>query len=521
MHPTNRRSFMADVGKGMLLASVGSSLASEWGFSNGLAAESTKGLTFGSLEPLVSLLQQTPANKLLPAVVQEIHKGTELKTLVAAAALANARTFGGQDYIGFHTFMALAPAWHMSQELPAAMKPLPILKVLYRNTQQIQDTGGHKHEVLHMIEASQAAGAAPTGETVRECTRNIDFDAAEQAFAVIAKNQPAEAFNQLQYAMQDEADVHRVVLAWRAWDTLNLTGQEHAHTLLRQSVRYCVKSEKHQCDRNKAAHELRINSSSHIRKVLPRLLDQYQLLSKPIGTRRMDDAWIESMSNTIVTSSSEKAADAVAAALADGVSPDDVGEAISLAANALLLRDTAARTHGDSKGVHASDSANAWRHIAQVSNHRNAVASLIVGAFHTAGQGAGLHQQALPFAEHLEKVTSDDPAAILKQIEGAIRENNQTLACAGVHRFGQLGFESRAVFDLMLKFAISEDGRLHAEKYYRTVSEEFATMRPAFRWRELTALARVTASSFAYNRFDKHGFRAPGYEEACQLLGIS
>ncbi|MFO0922727.1 MAG: hypothetical protein U0905_09600 [Pirellulales bacterium] len=34
--------------------------------------------------------------------------GTILKTLVAAGALANARTFGGQDYIGFHTFMALA-----------------------------------------------------------------------------------------------------------------------------------------------------------------------------------------------------------------------------------------------------------------------------------------------------------------------------------------------------------------------------------------------------------------------------
>ncbi len=73
----------------------------------------------------------------------------------------------------------------------------------------------------------------------------------------------------------------------------------------------------------------------------------------------------------------------------------------------------------------------------------------------------------------------------------------------------------------MLKYAISEDGRLHAEKYYRTVSEEFASMRSAFKWRELTALARVTASSFAYNREDKHGFRAPGYDEACHLLGVS
>ena len=88
-------------------------------------------------------------------------------------------------------------------------------------------------------------------------------------------------------------------------------------------------------------------------------------------------------------------------------------------------------------------------------------------------------------------------------------------------RYGDLGLPARPVFDLLLKFAISEDGRLHAEKYYRTVTEEFAVMRPAFRWRQLTALARVSASAFGYSRDDKPGHRAPGYEEACRLLGVT
>jgi hypothetical protein len=69
------------------------------------------------------------------------------------------------------------------------------------------------------------------------------------------------------------------------------------------------------------------------------------------------------------------------------------------------------------------------------------------------------------------------------------------------------------VFDLLVKYAVSEDGALHAEKFYRTVVEEFAATRPAFRWRQLVALARVTAS--------EHGFPAPGYEESCDLLGLS
>jgi hypothetical protein len=65
---------------------------------------------------------------------------------------------------------------------------------------------------------------------------------------------------------------------------------------------------------------------------------------------------------------------------------------------------------------------------------------------------------------------------------------------------------------MLLRFATSEDGALHAEKYYRTVSEEFAMTRPAFRWRQLVALARVTASEY--------GFPAPGYAQACELLKV-
>ncbi len=64
----------------------------------------------------------------------------------------------------------------------------------------------------------------------------------------------------------------------------------------------------------------------------------------------------------------------------------------------------------------------------------------------------------------------------------------------------------------MLRYATSEDGALHAEKYYRTVCEEFASMRPAFKWRQLVALARVTASEY--------GYAAPGYAEACKLLKV-
>ena len=63
---------------------------------------------------------------------------------------------------------------------------------------------------------------------------------AEETFAALARISPEEALNDALMAMQDEAEVHRTVLPYRSWDMLGLIGKEHAHTLLRQSVRYCL-----------------------------------------------------------------------------------------------------------------------------------------------------------------------------------------------------------------------------------------------------------------------------------------
>lgn len=508
----DRREFLADVGRGMLLASVGPALAAELGLTHLFAADAPERLTFGDREPLVSLMQETPADKLLPLLVARLKDGTDLGSLVAAAALANARTFGGEDYTGFHSFMALLPSYQMAKELPEDRRPLPALKVLYRNTKRMQEFGGRAKEVLHPVEAAEVSKEAGD-EVVRDAVRKGDKAAAEAAFAALAKGPVGEAFNHLQYTIQDELDVHRVVLSWRAWATLDLAGQEVAHTLLRQSVHYCLNAESYVRQQKR---------QPAIRTVLPKLLDQYRLLGKSPGTRKGDDAWVQGLAETVYAGNREKAADAVAAALAEGVSPEDIGEAISLAATRLVLCDRGRQkaedgkpigsVHGASVGVHASDSANAWRNIARVSNTRNTFASLICGAYHTAGQNGGQHEEPYPPADQREKVTAKDGEALLREAEAAVQEKDQARAAAVVHRYGELKLPERPVFDLLLRYGISEDGALHAEKYYRTVTEEFARTRPAFRWRHLVALARVTASEY--------GFPAPGYEEACRLLKV-
>ncbi len=516
MTPQSRREFLGDVGRGMLLAGLGTTLVTELGLADAAGGDLPPALDFGALEPLVALMQDTEPAKLTALLVDRLKSGIELRELIAAGALANARTFGGQDYVGFHTFMALAPAYRMARELPAELQPLPVLKVLYRNANRIQEFGGRNNEILRAIEPeSMPEGAAP-GEYLRDLSRTGDIERADRAFASLARAPIGEAFNHLQFAVEDEIDVHRVVLAWRAWDTLELAGEEWAQCLLRQSIRYCADVESKMIERGHAR--------SAIRTVLPALTDQHGLLDRPLGDRRPDDAWVRELAGLMFRGSREDAAGATAQALADGIAPDAIGEAMSLAANMLVLHDPgrpekwanadkpAGSCHGDSVGVHASDAANAWRNIVRVSNPRNAAASLIVGAFHTAGQSEYAGAGPYPLPEHLEAVEAADPVGLLREAEAAIRSSDQFHAAAAIARYGELGADPGPAFSLMLQFATSEDGALHAEKYYNTVRAEFAAARPAFRWGQLTALARVTASEF--------GHRSAGYEEARKLLAV-
>jgi hypothetical protein len=514
MAPSTRREFLSDVGRGMLAAGLGATLANDLGFSTAFAEQGAESIPLGQYAELVELMRNTPAEKLQPLLVRKIHKGeVELKNLVAAGALANAVTFGGCDYVGFHTAMAMLPALEMSQLLTSGREPLPVLKVLYRNSQQIQNVGGASHTELAAIHAAEHAAEGDLGLQIRDACRKLDVEPGEALLAT-AGDAPLDAFNMLQPAMQDDMNVHRFVFAYRTYGLVGLLGNEYSFSLLRQCVRFCADQERMRLEHKQA--------ESPIRALMPKLLDQYKLVGKPFGKRDPGDDAVEALCLAIYNGPRDRAAEAAAAALAEGIDPEVVGEAISLASNLYVLRQGGDkwRTHGDSAGVHSSDATNAWRNMARIAKPDHAVSGLIVAAYHAGVQSAPFQTLAYPTDEHRALINMQDDAALLAEAEDAIRNNDQARSAAAIQIYGDKGYPVDPVFDLMLKYAVSEDGRLHGEKYYQTVREEYRTTRPAFRWRQMVALARVTSSSYGYNRDDKHGFRAAGYEDACRLLGV-
>jgi hypothetical protein len=284
-------------------------------------------------------------------------------------------------------------------------------------------------------------------------------------------------------------------------------------------VRFCLKAE---------AQPNYVKNFQSVRDVLPKLMDQHKLAGKKLGGKSADDAWVGKLCDAIFNSNPADAAGAAAEALAAGFHPDAVGEAITLAANQLVLRDEGrpkawaqpgkpvGSCHGDSIGVHGCDSANAWRNIARIGDSRTTASSLILGAYQVANDrsargGEFLKWEPYPRGEHAEKVKDVPADKLLSELETAIKANDQGRSAALAARLGEGSkADPKPLFALLRKYAVSEDGALHAEKFYRTTAEEFATARAAYRWRYLTALARVTASAY--------GAPAPGVGDAAKLL---
>src|SRR6185436_7813708 len=173
----SRRAFLESVGCGMLIAGLGGTLAQELGLAGVLADSEPAPLSFGPYDALVDLMQSTPPEKLQQVLVAQLKSGdVQLKQLMAAGALANAEAFGGEDYTGFHTAMAMLPSLNMIDLLPTERQPLPILKVLYRNSAQIQALGGASKKTLREMHAAEEATVENRSLAIRDACRVADVE---------------------------------------------------------------------------------------------------------------------------------------------------------------------------------------------------------------------------------------------------------------------------------------------------------------------------------------------------------
>ena len=132
-------------------------------------------------------MQETPADRLLPIVVERMKGGTDLREFVAAAALANARAFGGQDYDGYH---ALDGAAALVPDVAGAAR---VAAGPARPEGALPQHEPHPADGRPVArDAPPGRAAAPRRRPVRRPrpsarpTRRQDMDGAERTFAAMA-----------------------------------------------------------------------------------------------------------------------------------------------------------------------------------------------------------------------------------------------------------------------------------------------------------------------------------------------
>ena len=149
---TTRRRFLESTG--VLLAGAAATLR----FPLPLFGDDGKPLDFGALEPWAAQMQELDADRLQEVLIRKLKGGASLETVFAAAALANARTCGGQDYVGYHVMRALLPSLQMGRSLPEAERALPLLKVIQRNARRNQQLAGRSKDRMRSVAAPAGPG---------------------------------------------------------------------------------------------------------------------------------------------------------------------------------------------------------------------------------------------------------------------------------------------------------------------------------------------------------------------------
>src|SRR5262249_60779045 len=130
------------------------------------------------------------------------------------------------------------------------------------------------------------------GETRSDPMPRLQLPAAEGSLAAALERPRAAAYDRIQEVIREDGNVHRVVLSWRAVDLLRFTGDQHAFTLLRQSVRYCIDDDGRRANDGRPAPA--------IGGVVRGLMEQHGFEKSAAGTKALDDAGREKRADTRV-----------------------------------------------------------------------------------------------------------------------------------------------------------------------------------------------------------------------------
>jgi hypothetical protein len=472
------------------------------------------------IEPLVQFIEETSPSEVVDHTLTKLRAGVPIRTMLTASALAVTRSSDlppGHHGGPLHPLVGLHALHHLVERLEGENRFLPVLQHVALSNKHIHQPATGPYALLE-FEPMHEGGVEATTQAFFNAVNRGEYNKADHYFLWLWDNMPrVEALDILLTVAipKNVLDDHYFIFPAFTWRALEWLGQEYLPLLMRPAVRYVA----------------RYPTPPAIPEI-DEILEEYQLLTRSLRQRTGDDETpaIGHLGEAIGQCDRfGKIPVMLAQALADGLSLEGAGEALSIGAAGLFLRSLT----GNPMDVHLHTSVNLRRYLLQLDGLSLRNKLLILLLWHTGPEVRSTQRR-------LATTPQPDPAVVaalpyrtqddLLDVLGESIYQQPPIDWATVTNLGQLravpevqitvnlaqqyvnlGYDATAFIGRLAEVVCHDNfTEMHAFKHHQAVVEEFYATREPWRWSHLVAGAMASAISFGKNM--------EIYEEAIELM---
>ena len=481
-----------------------------------------------AFEPLVQFIEDTPPAEIVDRTLDKLRDGVPTETMLTASALAVTRSTEmppGHHGGPLHPLAGLYAVSKTVERLAGEQRFLPVLQHVALTNKHINHPAMGPYQLLEFAEEDAGGFEAAKAAFLMAVGRG-EWNKSDHLFQWMWKNAPpAEAFDLLMSVAipKNFHDDHYFMFpgtVWRAFET-GVLDKALLPVVMRPVVRFVTRSP--------------VAPNNPMPSPMPAieaLIEEHQLLSRILRQRTGDDETKaigelgEAIGRVDVFAEIPKL---MAKALADGLSLEGGGEALSIGAAGLFLRSLG----GNPMDVHLHTSVNLRRWLLRQDSLsiRNKVLLLLTWQSGPEIRSTAMRMEPAPRPDMVAvaKLPPRTPDELLDAIAYSVYHQPptdwSTVTNLGVMRavpeveetmnlatqYVKSGYDPQGLIARLAEIVCHDNfTEMHAFKHHQSIVEEYHTTREPWRWMHLVCGARAAAVSFGKNM--------SVYEEYLELL---
>ncbi|WP_428484183.1 hypothetical protein [Rhodopila sp.] len=474
-----------------------------------------------AIEPLVQFIEETPPAEIVDLTLEKLRAGQSAQTMLTASALAVARSSDlppGHHGGPLHPLAGLYAVSRIVGRLEGEESFLPVVQHVALSNKHIHHPAMGPYSLL-AFEPLDVGGVEANKEAFFAAVKRGETNKADHLFLWLWENvPPVEALDLLLTVAipKNGLDDHYFIFPAYTFRGLEAMGRpDLLPTLMRPAVRYVT----------------RFPTARAIPET-EALLEEYKLLTCVTREKTGDDETtaIGQLGEAIGRCDNYNDIPILTAkALAEGLSLEGAGEAMSIGAAGLFLRSLT----GNPMDVHLHTTANLRRYLLGLEGLSLKNKLLLLLLWHTGPEVKSTQYRmqpvpqpdpeavaALPFrtqADLLEAITQsiyNQPPTDWSTVSNlgsmrAVPEVKGTVNLA--QQYVDLGYDAQTLMTRLAAIVCHDSfTEMHAFKHHQSIVEEFHATREPWRWMHLVSGAQAAAISFGKNM--------EIYEEALELM---